>query len=149
MAEQQRLEQPVENDATVAMAVPDPQGGDAHGQRRTPLRVIAVTRARVATASRSTLRKPMPVPKALMTALQPPKARVRVPSSRASPSIMSAPGRSALAFERTRATTEWPFTKALAHQSAVGFHPLHPKQESSFLNLDLSLMLGIYAVTAF
>ena len=44
-------------------------------KRRTPLRVIAVTSARVVSASRLTSRKPIPVPNALTTASQPSKAR--------------------------------------------------------------------------
>jgi hypothetical protein len=93
-------------------------------RRRTPLRVIAVTRVPVATVSTLTSRNGLrSVPNELTTPSQPFKARMRVPSSRASPSIMSTPGRSALAFERTRATTEWPFARASRTISPVPKEP--------------------------
>ena len=64
-------------------------------------------------------------------------ARARVASSRASPSIMLAPGRLALAFERTSATTESPFATA-SRTISRPVPPVAPKTRIFMFNLDLS-----------
>jgi len=51
--------------------------------------------------------------------------------------IMSTPGRSALAFERTRATTEWPFARASRTISSP-VPSVAPKTRTFMFDLDLS-----------
>ena len=109
-----------------------------HINRRTPVRVIAATRARVATVSRSTWRKPIPVPSALTTASQPSKARrTRVASSRASPLDQLGSRQVGARFRTNQRHYEVTALRGVADGQAWPVPPVAPKTSIFMFDLDL------------